>query len=150
MGGLVMKRQAYLLNLLLTMVVGLVCLVVLLVRAFAPAVVLPKLGLPLLVLLSLVALVMEGYLSPGAGRPWIALVLLGGVTLALLPWCAGWATGEGLLRLFLLGGATFGITTFLFTSMAERLASGPAHRVALALSAVLLFLASQALSGILL
>lgn len=145
-----MKRQAYLLNLLLTLVVGLVCLAVLLVRTFAPAVVLPKLGLPLLVLLSLIALVIEGYLAPGADRPWIVLVLLGGVTFALLPWCAGWSTGEGLLRLFFLGGVSFGLTTFLYTSMAERLASGPAYRVAPALSAVLLFLASQALSGMLL
>ena len=144
------KESKLLLNVILAAVVGLACLGLLLAKTFRPAIVLPQPTLPLLAALSLAALVIEGYLAPGVKRTWVPLVLLAGVTFALLPWCAGLADAGRLPELFLLGGVTFAVTAFLFTSMTQRLASGPVCRAAPILSAFLLFLASQCLTGILL
>ena len=49
-----------------------------------------------------------------------------------------------------VGGGAFTLTTLLFTSMQERIASGPSKKLAPVLSAVCLYLASQCLTGILL
>lgn len=147
MGGLSMKKQ-FMGTTLLAAVVGLACLTAVLLGAFAPAVVLPKLDVPLLALLSLAPLALEAYLAPGARRVWAVEIPLAGIAFALLPWCAGLAgTGE-LATLFLLGAAVFGVCAFLFGSMAQRLSTGPASKLAPALSAFVLFLACQSLSGL--
>ena len=144
------RNRSLLLNVILAAVVGLACLCVLLWRTFAPATVLPELNVPVVTALSLAALVVERYLAPGARRAWVPLLLLGGVTLGLLPWCAGLVSAAQALELCLLGGAVFAVTAMLYTSMADRLSSGPVCRAAPVLSAFLLFLAGQCLTGLLL
>ena len=118
------RNRSLLLNVILAAVVGLACLCVLLWRTFAPATVLPELNVPVVTALSLAALVVERYLAPGARRAWVPLILL--------------------------GGAVFAVTAMLYTSMADRLSSGPVCRAAPVLSAFLLFLAGQCLTGLLL
>lgn len=147
MGGLVMKKSL-LGNTLLAGVVGVFCLASMLLRAFAPAVILPVLDLPMLVLLSLIALTMERYLEPNQSRPWGWTVLLSGAVFAFLPWCAGLTEGETIWKLFLAGAAVYGGGTFLYGSMFRRLAATPASRLAPAMSAFALFLACQALAGL--
>lgn len=144
------RNRSLLLNVILAAVVGLACLCVLLWRTFAPAAVLPELNVPVVTALSLAALVVERYLAPGARRAWVPLILLGGATLGLLPWCAGLVSAAQALELCLLGGAVFAVTAMLYTSMADRLSSGPVCRAAPVLSAFLLFLAGQCLTGLLL
>ena len=57
----------------------------------------------------------------------------------------------GLIKMLcLLGGAVFAVTAMLYTSMADRLSSGPVCRAAPVRSAFLLFLAGQCLTGLLL
>lgn len=143
-----MKGNNLLGNTLLAAVVGAVCLIAMLLRTFAPAVILPGLDLPMLALLSLVALTAERYLVPGQDRPWAAAVLLGGTTFALLPWCAGLTEGETVWKLFLAGAAVYGGGAFLYDSMSRRLATTPAGRLAPAVSAFVLFLACQSLAGL--
>ena len=110
----------------------------------------PELNVAVVTAVCLAALVVERYLAPGARRAWVPLILLGGVTLGLLPWCAGLVSAAQALELCLLGGAVFAVTAMLYTSMADRLSSGPVCRAAPVLSAFLLFLAGQCLTGLLL
>lgn len=144
-----MKRKSLLGNTLLTAVVGVFCLAAVLLHAFAPAVILPRLDLPMLVLLSLIALTGERYLAPNQDRPWILAILLGGAAFALLPWCAGLAEGKTVWKLFLAGAAVYGVGAFLYDSMSQRLATTQVGRLAPAVSAFILFLACQSLAGLL-
>lgn len=143
-----MKEKSLLGNTLLAGVVGVFCLVCVLLRAFAPAVILPELDLPMLALLSLAALTIERYLAPDRGRPWVLAILLGGAAFALLPWCAGLTEGGTAWKLFLAGAAVYGGGAFLYGSMSRRLSATPAGRLAPAVSAFVLFLACQSLAGL--
>ena len=67
-------------------------LVMVLVRAFAPLVILPVADVPNLVLICLVALVLDHYLAPGSKRNYLIAVPLAVVTFGLLPFAAGFAT----------------------------------------------------------
>lgn len=144
-----MKQNRYFLNALFAAVVAAACLAILLLWAFAPDFILPELNLTMVVALALIALVLERYLAPKAGRCWAGNILLGAATLGLLPWCAGLATGPQVMELVLWGGVTFAATLFLYTSMTRRLASGPSGRLSPLFSALGLFLAAQCFTGIL-
>lgn len=82
---------------LLAAVVGLACLGLSVGGALAPMAILPKLDLPLMLGLSLIALTLDGYLGAGSKLSWPALLAnaaLGGIAFGLLPWCAGAAGGN--------------------------------------------------------
>ena len=100
---------------------------------------------------SLLALAAEAYLSKGVPRRnWGLTLLLGALTFGLLPWAAGLTAGTEAVRFAVVGGAAFGALTFLFTSLRERLASGPSGRLAPLVTAGILFLACQCFAGMLL
>ena len=142
-----MKKQTYLLNTLLAAVLGIALLVAVLVRTFAPIVILPRLDIPNMVLLSLVALLADHYWSPNAPRCYICIPLLSALTFGLLPWAACFV---GLLqagKLAVVGGAVFTSTTWLFTSILDRISSGPARKAAPIVSAFGLYLAAQGFLG---
>lgn len=132
-------------------VVGLGCLAAVLYRVFLSAAVLPAVGLPAAAACSLLALAAEAYLSKGVPRRnWGLTLLLGALTFGLLPWAAGLTAGTEAVRFAVVGGAAFGALTFLFTSLRERLASGPSGRLAPLVTAGILFLACQCFAGMLL
>lgn len=145
-----MKNKTYLLNTFLAAIVAVYLLVCLFVRAFCPAVILPKANIPNLVLLSLVALVLEHYLVPGAKRCYICIPVLGAVSFALLPLMAGFACQHDFWKFGLVGGAVFTVTTFLFTSLTDRLTTGPKAQGAVIISALGIYLAAQCFAGIIL
>ena len=133
-------QEKYTLNTALAAVVGLGCLAAVLYRVFLSAAVLPAVGLPA-----------EAYLSKGVPRRnWGLTLLLGALTFGLLPWAAGLTAGTEAVRFAVVGGAAFGALTFLFTSLRERLASGPSGRLAPLVTAGILFLACQCFAGMLL
>ena len=80
-----MKNNSFLLNTLLTCILGLALLICVLVRAFLPGTVLPALNVPAMTGLCLIALVAEFYLAPGAKRCYPAIFLLSAATFGLLP-----------------------------------------------------------------
>lgn len=145
-----MKNKTYLLNTFLAAVVGIYLLVCLFVRAFFPAVILPKANIPNLVLLSLIALVLEHYLVPGAQRCYICIPVFSALTFGLLPFAASFMGGMEALKLALVGGVTFTVTTWLFTTIQERLSSGPAAKASAFFSAVSLYMAAQCFMGLIL
>ena len=142
-----MNKKTYILNTLLAAALGLALLTCQLVRTFAPLVILPALDVPNLVLLSLVVLVLDHYLAPKADRCYICIPVFAALTFGLLPWAAGFATGAEALKLALLGGVAFTAITWLYTSIQDRISSGPAAKAAPVLSALGLYLACQVLMG---
>lgn len=142
-----MNKKTYILNTLLAAALGLALLTCQLVRTFAPLVIIPALDVPNLVLLSLVVLVLDHYLAPKADRCYICIPVFAALTFGLLPWAAGFATGAEALKLALLGGVAFTAITWLYTSIQDRISSGPAAKAAPVLSALGLYLACQVLMG---
>ena len=145
-----MKKNMYLLNTLLAIVLGLVLLAAILVRTFAPIIIIPELTISNLVLISLAALLLDHYLARGAKRCWICIPLLSAVTFGLLPWAACFVGAADALKLALVGGVVFTVTAWLFTSMQDRLSSGPACKAAPVISALGLYLAVQCFAGMIL
>ncbi len=145
-----MKNKTYFLNTMLTAVVGSALLVCVLVRTFAPIVIIPELDIPNMVLLSLVALLLDHYLAPGTKRCYICIPVFAVLTFGLLPFAASFVGIMEALKLALAGGIVFTVTTWLFTTIQERLSTGPAAKAAAFFSAVSLYMAAQCFMGILL
>jgi hypothetical protein len=143
-----MKKQMYLLNTLLAVILGILLLAAVLVRTFVPIVILPKPDITNLVLVSLAALLADHYLAPNASRCYICIPLLSALTFGLLPWAACFVDVVQALTLAVVGGAVFTATTWLFTSILERISSGPARKAAPLVSAFGLYLAAQGFLGL--
>ena len=144
-----MKKNQYFLNTALAVVVLIACAACRLVRTFLPAAVLPQLDIPNMGALALIALIIDYYVAKGAKRCYICIPVFGALTVGLLPFCAGFATGMEAVTLAILGGVTFTAVTWLFSAMEDRLSSGPAAKAAPILSAAGLYLALQCFIGIL-
>lgn len=143
-----MKRNDFFLNTLLAVVVGLAMFGCVLVSTFFPAVILPRLDIPAITLLSLAALLAEYYLAPGAKRQYLPIFAFSVLTFGLLPAAAG--MGAEVWKSALVGGAVFTAVTALYTSALRWIFSGTPAGAAPVISAVGIFLAVQALTGILL
>ncbi len=143
-----MKNKTYVLNTLLTAVVAVALLAMVLVRTFLPQYILPAVSLPNLVILSLAALILDHYIAKGAKRCYICIPVFAFATFALLPWVCGLIPADQVLRIAVIGCVTFTVTTFLFTSIQDRLSSGPAAKAAPVISAVSLYFAAQCLQGL--
>lgn len=144
-----MKNKTYTLNTLLALVLGAGLLTCVVLRAAAPQLIMPELDVPSLTAISLVTLVVDHYLAPGARRQYASIAGLSAVTFGLLPFAAMFATALDALRLAVLGCVVFTAAAWLFTSVQDRLSSGPAARFAPVMSALGIWLASQAFAGIL-
>ncbi|MBQ9761794.1 MAG: hypothetical protein IJV82_01815 [Oscillospiraceae bacterium] len=145
-----MKNKTYFLNTALAVVVCAAMAAVVLIRSLAPGVVIPKLNIPNMVLLSLMALVIDYYAARGAKRCYVCVGLFSAVTFGLLPLAAGFAPLMDCLVLALVGGIVFTLTTLLYSTIQDRLSSGPAAKAAPILSAIGLLLASQCFAGMIL
>ena len=145
-----MKNKTYILNTLLAVVLGVYLAVCVLVRTFAPNIILPKVNIPNLTLLSLAELVLDHYLAPGAKRCYICIPVLGALAFGLLPFAACFVSAAEALKLALVGGLVFTVNTWLFSTIQERLSSGPAAKASAFFSAVSLYMAAQCFMGILL
>lgn len=145
-----MKNKTYMLNTFLAGIFGIYLLAAILVRTFCPQIILPKANIPNLVLVSLVALVLEHYLVPDAKRCYICIPAFSAITFGLLPYAAAFVTPVEALKLAVVGAVVFTITTWLFTTIQERLSSGPAAKASAFFSAVSLYMASQCFIGMIL
>lgn len=142
-----MKKTTYTLNTLLAGILGTLLLTAVLVRTFAPRIILPELDIPNMVLISMIALLADHYLAPDAPRCYICIPVFSFITFGLLPYAACFVGVMEALKLALTGGTVFTATTWLFTSMTDRLSSGPTAKAAPIVSAMGLYLAAQCLMG---
>ena len=145
-----MKNKTYTLNLMLVWVLGAVMLGCVLVRTFIPAMIIPALDIPNMVLISLAALVIDHYAAPGAKRCYICIPVFAALTFGLLPFAACFVAGAEALKLGIVGGVVFTLTAWMYTTIQDRLSSGPAAKAAPVLSALGLYLASQCMMGMIL
>ena len=143
-----MKQNHYFLNTALAVVLGIACVIAVLVRCFTPAALIPHLDIPNMVALSLVALLIDHYVARDAKRCYICIPAFAVLTFGLLPLCAGFASGLEVLKLAVLGGVVFTATTWLYTSLQDRLSTGPVAKLAPVFSAVGLYLAAQCFAGL--
>ena len=145
-----MKNNKYLLSTILAAVVFAVCAICMLIRVWQPAAVLPVLNIPGMVALSVIALLIEHFLTKGNPRCYICIPVFGMLTFGILPLMAGFACQHDFWKYGLVGGAVFTVTTFLFTSAQDRLLTGPKAKAAIVITAVGIWLASQCFAGIIL
>lgn len=143
-------NKTYRLNTLLALIVALTLLVCVVLRAFCPTLILPKIDIPFIVLLTLIALVADHYLSADAKRCYICIPVFSALTFGLLPLAAFMVSAADALVLAVVGAVTVTVTTLLFTQIQERLSSGPAAKASALFSAVSLYMAAQCLAGIIL
>ncbi len=143
-------RRRYVLNIVLAVEFGLLLLAAVIVRAFLPHIILPKLDIPTLTAISLVALVIDHYLVPRAKRCYVCISLCSALTFGLLPWAAMFVDVLGALKLAAAGCVIFTAAAWLFSSVKDRLSSGPKAPLAPVMSALGIWLAVQAFAGILL
>ena len=143
-----MKNKTYTLSTLLSVVLGTVLLVMMLLRAFAPNIILPIFDIPTLTAISLAALVLDHYLAPNAKRCYVCIPVFAALSFGILPFAAGMVAVKYLLGLALTGAVVFTVCTFVFTSIQDRLSSGPAANLAPLMSAFGIWLAVQAFAGI--
>ena len=145
-----MKNKTYILNTMLIAVLFVAALAAAFVRVFAPIIIIWELNIPNMVALSLLALLLDHYMAPGAKRCYICIPVFSAVSFGLLPWAACFATAAEAVKLAIVGGVVFTVTTWLYSSIQERLSTGPAAKAAPFMSAFGLWLAAQALVGIIL
>ncbi len=145
-----MKNKSYVLNTLLAAALAVTMLIFVVVDTFFPAVILPQINIPNLVALMLLVLIAEYYIAPNANRCYICVALLSCASFGLIPMAAGYASGMAAVKLAVIGGALFTIVTWLFSSITDRLSSGPKAHGAIWISALALWLASQSFAGMIL
>ena len=142
-----MNKKTYTLNTLLAAVLGTALLVCIVVRTFWPRMILPVLDIPNMVILSLAALLLDHYLAPGAKRCYICIPVFSAITFGLLPFAACFVGAGEAVKLAVLGCVVFTAVTWIFSSMMDRLSSGPAAKLAPVMSALGLYLAVQCFMG---
>lgn len=139
-------NKKYTLNALLPVVLGAYLLVNVIVRTFWPRMILPVLDLPMLTAISLVALLLDHYLAPDAKRCYICIPAFAAITFGLLSFGALLGIAVA-VELAVKGCIVFTAATWLFTSMVDRLSTGPVAKAAPFVSAMGLYLAVQCFMG---
>ena len=137
-------------NVALILVTGVACLVWLLMRLFMPMQVLPALNVPTVALFIVAAMAVAYCVSGELDAIHGVGILIAGATVAVLPLCVGLAAGSELLPLFGAGVAVSALCWLVLGTLAKRLAGRPLRRLTFAVSALLLALAFQGLSGMVL
>lgn len=140
-----MKKNTMLLNQLLTAVLAIGLLIGMVWRSFQPNVVLPKLDLPAMAALILIALLLEYFLTGTKKRVWGVQILFAAATFWLLPTVAGLKTAG--IKTMICGTAAFVILTILFDWTAERTEVSGNGKGAMAAAAFCMYLACQCFMG---
>ena len=144
-----MKDNRYFRNIALTVVLGVALAVCMVIRAMAPMAVLPRLDVPNVVLLSMIALLAEFYIA-GEGKCSALTALFAALTFGVLPLACGAMEVLEAVKLAVIGGVIFTLCAWLFDSVCDRLTTGPAAKAAPIFSALGIYLAAQCFAGMIL
>ena len=143
-----MKDKKYTLSTVLIAVMTVLLLILVILRAVNPNLILPIFDIPMITGISLIALVLDHYLAPGAKRCWICIPVFAALSFGVLPMAALLVDVGSARGLMVSGAVIFTLCTFVFSSIQDRLSSGPAARLAPVMSALGIWLAVQAFAGI--
>lgn len=145
-----MKENRYFRNIALTVVLGLSLAVCRVIAAVLPLAILPRLDIPNLMALFVLALLADHYFAaPGKGVDALTGVFAA-LTVGLLPVLSGFAGAGEALKLAAVGGIGFFLTAWVFETLEDRLSTGPAAKAAPVLTALGLYLAAQCFAGMIL
>ena len=145
-----MKNNRYFLNTVLVVVLFVAGVIGMIVKVMLPDAVFPPLNIPNMVLLSVIALYLEHLIAPNNPRCYICIPIFGVLSFGILPLFAGFACQHTFWKIGLVGGIVFTLITYLFTSVTDRLQTGPKARGALLFTCLGIFLAAQCFAGIIL
>lgn len=140
-----MKKNTMMANTLLAVVLGAGLLAGMVWRTFMPNVVLPSLDINAMVGITLIALLLEYFIAGVQKRNWALQIVYAAATFMLLSFVAGIA--ENGILMYALGGVVFGVITFLFDSMVQRLEVTTDKKYAVIPTALVLYLACQCFMG---
>lgn len=140
-----MKKNTMIVNTLLAVVLGAGLLTGMVWRTFMPYVVLPELDVIAMTAFTLIALVVEYYMTGVQKRDWILQVVLATATFGGLALAAGLPYAG--IKTFLVGAVVFAVVTFLFDSMVKRLEVTTDKKYAVIPTAFVLYLACQCFMG---
>ncbi len=143
-----MNKKHDLLCIILAITTGVSLLAAMLIRAFLPAVILPKADIITLLSLTLITLLLDYYIFGGSRRVYWQIPLYSFLIFGLFPWAACFLEIHHALITGALGAVIFTATTYIFDSMLCRLADGTKKRLAPAISAFGIYLAAQCFLGI--
>ena len=138
-----MKNRDMLLIALLCAVLGAALLACTLLDVFYPAMILPRLDIVNMTLISLIALVLDNFIAPGARRCYICIPVFSALAFGLLPLCAGLAEAGQIWKYALQGAAVFTAVTWLYTSAIDRMTSGRKSWRTVIITALCFYLAVQ-------
>ena len=145
-----MKNNKYVLSAALAVVLGVIMLVQVINRALIPGAVFPELNIPNMVLVSVIALILDHYIAGKADRCYLCIPLFAAFSFGLLPFVAGVSTVAEAVKMGIAGAVVFTVTTLLYTSIQDRLSTGPAAKAAPILSGFGLYLAFPCFAGMIL
>ncbi len=143
-----MTKRNTLLYFLLAVVTGLALLAILVTNAFFPQIILPKPDGMAIILLSLVALVLDFYLSRERRRSFILTPIVGAIIFGVFPLASFVAAPLEAVKLAILGAVIFTVCTYLFDTLTDRLIGTNATCVAPLITAFGMYLAAQCLTAI--
>jgi hypothetical protein len=143
-----MNKKTYTLNTLLTAVLATVLAAMVILRAVSPQLILMQFDIVSITGICLIALVLDHYLAPGAKRCYICIPVFAALSFGILPLAAGMVAAGNALGLAASGAAIFTVCAWTFTSVQDRISSGPAAKLAPVMSALGIWLAVQAFAGI--
>lgn len=142
-----MKDRTKILNTLLAVVVGLALLVCVIVKMAVPNVVLPEFDIPVMVALTLAALVLTSFVKTEEKGCYVVEAILAAITFGLLPWAAGYVAAGEMLRQALCGGIVFVILDVIFDAMLDRIETMSCSKMAIVPTAFVIYLACQCFAG---
>lgn len=142
-----MEKKTYVLNVFLTVVIAVALMAMVIVRTFTPQIILPEFHVNNMVLVSLAALVLDHYAAPDAKRCYLCIPVFAALAFGILPFAARFVGAMDAVKLAMMGAVVFTVMTWVFTSVKDRLSTGPVAKAAPVVSAVGLYLAVQCLMG---
>ncbi len=143
-----MKNKHLFIGFMLAVVTGVALLAILVTNAFFPHIILPKLSAGNIILICLVAIVLDFYISGGKRHDLRFIPIYGALIFGVFPMAAFVASPLEALKLGIMGAIIFTAFTYIFDTITDRLSSAPAAKAAPLLSALGLYLAAQCIIGI--
>lgn len=140
-----MNKKHDLLGISLASLTGAALLIAMLLRAFWPRFILPNFDASILLILSLISLVLDFYLTKEKHRVYWTVPLYGAIIFGLFPWLACFVMPLDALKLAVMGAVVLTVSTLAFDSIVNRLSSGPIAKIAPLISAFGLYLSAHAL-----
>ena len=144
-----MMKQRYLKSIIYIGIITIASLVALVSNSFFPDIMFPSISIPMFVLFAALAQMLAYYLKiDDEGCPFVS-ALFASIASVVLPLLARFDLRHSAWIMLLVSYAVYLAIDFIYSSMADRMKSGPKAILAPAVNCLLLFLASEAFMGLL-